>query len=217
MELPDAVTKILHQAVAQADELTKLQGHFFGHRRDVGSLLLREPSDPERVERVGLRPTHFLLGKPRGAHRIEQGDSESEPCQPGEEVLPVVPRRLHRDEHLGRISQEPDQLLITLSRFVERGRLDGHLAFLADRRDDVSFRADIDPYELHAPSVRRTLPRASEPVPMLTLVHARTSADAEPLDTVRAKSTGRGRLSQSRGRCLQLAAATLSRMRTSRA
>lgn len=49
---------------------------------------------------------------------------------------------------------------------------------------------------------------ASDPVPLLELVRARTPG--APRMTVRALSTGRGRRSHSRGRCLKRTAATLS-------
>src|SRR5262249_23711463 len=55
-------------------------------------------------------------------------------------------------------------------------------------------------------------PRASEPVPLPTLVHAGTRRNRRPQDAVRAQDTGRGRQSQPRGQCLGPTPATLSRI-----
>ncbi|WP_211109935.1 hypothetical protein, partial [Azospirillum oleiclasticum] len=72
--------------------------------------------------------------------------------------------------------------------------------------EDVGFRRDVDADELHGAS-RADGPEASEPVLVPLLVHARMTAPiravirplaATPPDTVRAKSTGRGRQSHCR-------------------
>jgi hypothetical protein len=74
----------------------------------------------------------------------------------------------------------------------------------------VSLRRHIDPHEAHSHPFRRARSGASQPVLMLTLVHARTPT--APQDTVRVVSTGRGRQSHNRGPSLKPNAATLSRI-----
>ena len=69
---------------------------------------------------------------------------------------------------------------------------------------------DVDPDETHGPSPS-FWPGASAPVLTRALVHARIRLVAAPPDTVRAQSTGRGRLSHLRGRSLERTAATPSR------
>ena len=103
--------------------------------------------------------------------------------------------------------------------FFYNTAFDAHNAYVLDEPwsrpgDYVLLRADVDPCEPHAlppgcPGRRR--PRASEPMPMLVLVHARTTAAAGPRDTVRARDIGRGRQSHARGTTLKPDAATLSR------
>jgi hypothetical protein len=93
---------------------------------------------------------------------------------------------------------------------VDRVKELPHTSRLVHARGHVPFGGHIDPHEAHSHPFRRGWSGASEPVPMLTLVHARTPG--APQDTVRVLSTGRGRQSLGRGHSLKGVTATLSRI-----
>jgi hypothetical protein len=82
----------------------------------------------------------------------------------------------------------PEKLVVPVGVFGEGCRLDEDLIGLVDHRDDMPLHRHIDAYEAHSHPFRRGRSGASEPVLMLTLVHARTPA--APHDTVRVLSTG---------------------------
>ncbi len=107
-----------------------------------------------------------------------------------------MPRRLHRDQDVLVRSEELSQPRVSSCVLPERDRLAPRAAVLVDHRYYVLLRAHIDAYEPHPPLLRRDRPGASEPMPMLALVFARTLWSR---DTVRASNIGRGRQSPPRG------------------
>src|SRR5262249_54183938 len=120
------------------------------------------------------------------------------------------PGGLEGDEQVLGSSQQAQELLVARSVLAERGRLEQGGASIVDGGDHVRLRGNVDPHVLHVGPLRRRLPGASVPVPLLVLVHARTRP-CRPRDTVRALGTGRGRQSHPRGPRLKGAATTLSR------
>ena len=198
MQLANAIAEVLHEAVSETDQLAQFLGSAVRQAGDRRTLLRREPSDPERVDGVGLRPLQVLSGKPPRPERVEQCHVVTSGRESGEQVLPVVARRLHGDKHVSRPAQQGEQLFVPGGVLGEARRLNHGIAGFVYDRNEVRLGCDVDPREAHkcAP-LGRGSPGASEPVPMLSLVDARTPT--APLDTVRAKDTGRGRQSHLRG------------------
>lgn len=211
MQLPDAIAEILLQAHAQADQLAQIVGGDIGERRGGRMLLMSKARDTEGIDGVGLRTGQLFGGEPRRPQRVEEGDGKALRAQRGEEILPIVARGLHGDQGLLGRPEHAEQLGVAIGVLAEpHGGVERPSLVVHDGRD-MALGADVDPHESHT---RRPFPRedagASEPVPMLVLVHARTSAT--PRDTVRALDTGRGRRPQNRGQSLNRPAATLSRI-----
>src|SRR5262249_54552481 len=85
-------------------------------------------------------------------------------------------------------------------------------AGLVHNSHEVLLRSDVDSCVLHCvPLPQRRMSRASEPVPLPTLVYPGTRPTGRPQHSVRAQNTGRGRQSHARGTNPKRAAATLSR------
>lgn len=210
MELAPAVAKVLDQAIAEPDELPQLLGRAVGQTGGGWALLGREAGDPQGVDGVGLCAPQVLAGEPARAEGVEQGDGEVLGHQGDEQVLPVMAGRLHGDQRAGGRPEQTQELLVPCGILGEGCRLEEHGVCLVDPGHDMPLGGHIDPHEAHSRPFRRGWSGASEPVLMLTLVHARTPA--APQDTVRVLSTGRGRQSHRRGLSLQHAAATLSRI-----
>ena len=210
VQLAQAVADVLHQTIAQPDQLTQLLCGAVGQPRRGGAFLGGEARDAAGVDGVGLGARELLVGKPPRAQRIEQGDGEAARHQHGEEILPVMAGRLQGDERVGRRPEQAEEPVVPGGVFGELRRPDEDGVGLVDHRDDVCLAGDVDAHEAHGAPLRRGQPGASEPVLTLTLVHARTLG--APRDTVRVLSTGRGRQSHCRGRRLKRATATLSRI-----
>ena len=193
------------------NEFAEFLRRSIGQARDGGPLLRCEAADAERVDRIRLRPLQVLCSEPMRTHWVYQRDLEPTRPQLREDVFPVVPGRLERDERLRGLPQELEQLGVSDRVLAEARRLQQDVPDFVHRCDDVPLSRDVDSDEAHSyPLNRRGKPGASEPISMPTLVNARTAL-RPPRDTVRALETGRGRPSHSRGRCLELNTATLSR------
>jgi hypothetical protein len=61
VELAQAISEVLAQALVQAHELAELVEDRIGRRRGLRALLGAEPGDGERIGPVGLRTTQVLL------------------------------------------------------------------------------------------------------------------------------------------------------------
>jgi hypothetical protein len=123
VQLPGPVTEVLQEARAQPNELAQIARGHGGENGDRWPLLLPEASQANGIDRVGLRAHQVVLGKPPGTQRIDKGDREPLRGQRREQVLPVVPGRLHHDLGVGRRSQERQQLLVSLGVLAEGGGL----------------------------------------------------------------------------------------------
>ena len=132
-----------------------------------------------------------------GPQRIEQRHGKAFRDEIRKEILPVMPCRLHRNQRVGGVPHHCSQLPIALGIFLERCGRRQHGPILSYDRNDMPFSSNINPHVPHSAPLRREDAGASEPVLMLTLVHARTVRP--PQDTVRALNTGRGRHSTRRG------------------
>ena len=97
MELAHPVVEVLAQPVAVAHELAQRLGGRVVQPGGRRALLEGEPREAGRVDGVGLGPLEpGLLEAPRG-ERVDQRHVVPGRDQRGEEVLPVVPGRLHDD------------------------------------------------------------------------------------------------------------------------
>ena len=212
MELTDTVAEVGDQAVAMADQFAQLVG---GGIRQPGRgrpLLGAETGNAERVDGVGLGALQILAGEAPGAQRIEQRHRVAVRRQRGEQVAPVMPGRLHRHQGDRRLAEQGEQLGIARRILGNPGGFDGHRAVGGHRRHDVTVRSDIDADIAHADPDLLIRRGASPQASTLTLVHARTTVEAAPPDTVRARDAGRGRRSHVRGWCLNPVPTTLSQL-----
>jgi hypothetical protein len=66
VQLPGAVAEVLHEPVAQPDELAQVLGRGLGQPRRRRPLLGGEAGDAERVDRVGLGAFEVLAGEASG-------------------------------------------------------------------------------------------------------------------------------------------------------
>src|SRR5207248_86276 len=81
MELPDPITEVLLQTIAKPNELSKLFEIGIRQAGHCRTLLASEPSNAQRVDRVGLRPLQILLGKATSTKWIEQRHTEASSYQ----------------------------------------------------------------------------------------------------------------------------------------
>ena len=163
------------------------------------------------MESVLVR-SRILAGEAPGAQRIEQRHRVAVRRQRGEQVAPVMPGRLHRHQGDRRLAEQGEQLGIARRILGNPGGFDGHRAIGGHRRHDVTVRSDIDADIAHADPDLLIRRGASPQASTLTLVHARTTVEAAPPDTVRARDAGRGRRSHARGWCLNPVPTTLSQL-----
>jgi hypothetical protein len=210
MELALPIAEVLAQPIPIPQQFAQLLGGRVGQPTGRRPLLGGEPRDAQGINGVGLRPLEFFRGKAPRPQGIQQGHRESLGHQYGEYILPVMAGRLHGHQGLWRRPQQREQVLVAPSILGEAGGFEHYRLRRIHTRHDMPLRAHIDPHESHPNPFRREVVGASRPVPLLTLVYARTRA--APQDTVRAWSTGRGRQSESRGPRLKRVTATLSRI-----
>ncbi|HEV2874762.1 MAG TPA: hypothetical protein VGW14_06400 [Thermoleophilaceae bacterium] len=209
MELAHPVVEVLAQPVAVADELAQGLGLGVVQPRGHRALLEGKPREARRVDGVGLGPLQPGLLEAARGKGVDQRHVMPGRDQRGEEVLPIVPGRLHDDERRRR-PERRDQRGVALLVLGDHDRPADRRTFRVEAREHVALRGDVDACE-HGPSVAGRRRGASEPPSMLALVQARTQAGkAWPRDTVRALNAGRGRQSQRRGPSLEPLAATLS-------
>ena len=212
MELTDTVAEVGDQAVTMADQFAQFVG---GGIRQPGRgrpLLGAETGNAQRVDGVGLGALQIFAGEAPGPQRIEQRHRVAVRRQRGEQVAPVMSGRLHRHQGDRRLAEQGEQLGIARRILGNPGGFDGHRAIGGHRRHDVTVRSDIDTDIAHADPDLLIRRGASPQTSMLTLVHARTTVEAAPPDTVRARDAGRGRRSHSRGCCLNPFPTTLSQL-----
>ena len=208
VELADAVVEVLPDTVAMADQLAHRLGRGIVQLRRLGPLLEGETGDARGVDRVGLGALQRAVLEAAGLERIEQGDVMAGGGENGVEVLPVMARRFHGDQHRRR-PEQAQQRVIALPVLGNGHWLAKRHALRVQAREHVALRGDVDSSK-HGTLLPDIGLRASEPASMPALVQARTPARQAPPDTVRAKNAGRGRQSHCRGRCLHRDAATLS-------
>ena len=118
METTRTVSEVLNQAIAQTHELTQLLRRGVRQPSHPRSLLRSEARQPQCIDRIGLRSLEILLSKSPATQRVDQRTRQAPSRQSGEQVLPVVPRRLERNQRVSRIPAGPilaghlqDQLL----------------------------------------------------------------------------------------------------------
>src|SRR4029450_4139637 len=210
VELAHTVAEVLAPAVAKPDELAQFFRRSIRQPTGRWTLLGGEARDPHRIDRIGLGPVQTPPGEAAPPHRVQQADGKTSRDQRGEEILPVMARRLHGDQGVGGRAEHPEQLGVPIGVFGEGRRLNETAVSFAAPGDDMSPRCHIDAHEAHSHPFRRDRSGASPPVLLLTLVHARTPA--APQDPLRVLRTGRGRQSHNRGPSLKPPAATLSRI-----
>src|SRR5207247_3577309 len=97
MELPRAVAKILEEAGPQTDELAKIPRGDIREQRGRRPLLSTETCQPESIDRVRLGPDQVLLGKAPSTQRLNEGNRKALRGEHREQILPVMPGRLHDD------------------------------------------------------------------------------------------------------------------------
>ena len=110
------------------------------------------------------------------------------------------------------MAEQGEQLGIARRILGNPGGFEGHRAIGGHRRHHVTVRSDIDADIAHADPDLLIRRGASPHASTLTLVHARTTVEAAPPDTVRARDAGRGRRSHARGCCLNPVPTTLSQL-----
>ena len=209
MQLAHPVVEVLAQPVAVADELAQALGRRVVQPGGRGTLLEGEPREALGVDRVGLGALEARVLEAPGGERVQERHVMPGDGQHGEEVLPVVPGRLHGDQRRRR-PERREQRVVAAAILRDRHGPPDRRAGRVEPRQHVALGCDVDACE-HGPSFAARRRGASEPTPMLTLVQARTQAGkAWPQDTVRARSAGRGRQSHSRGRSLNPLTATPS-------
>lgn len=208
MELAHAVVEVLPDAVAMADQLAQRLSRGIVQLRGLGTLLKGEAGNAGGVDRIGLGALQRAVLEAPGLERVEQDNAVPGGHKGGVEVLPVMARRLHGDQHRRR-PEQAQQRVVAFPVLGEGYWLAERHALCVQTRQHVALGRDIDPskHGILLPSVGL---RASEPASMPALVQARTPAKQAPPDTVRAKNAGRGRQSHCRGQCLHRDAATLS-------
>ena len=138
MQLPGAIPQILQEARAQAHQFPQIaRGDVWqqGRRR---TLFLSKAGEPNRVDRVGLRPHQIFFSEPMRAQRIDQRDHKTFRREDREQILPIVARRLHDDERRRWRPQQGQQLLIAGGVLRECRRALQDSALLIDTGHDVA-------------------------------------------------------------------------------
>ena len=110
--------------------------------------------------------------------------------------------RLHRHQCDRRLAEQDKQLGIARRILSDLGWFDRDRAVGGYRRHHVTVRSDIDTDIPHADPDLLIRRGASQKATALALVHARTTVNIAPPDTVRARNARRGRRSHVRGCCL---------------
>lgn len=99
MQLTHPVIQVLAQPVAVADQLAQALGDLVVQPGRRGALFEAETGEAMGVDGVGLGAFKAAVLKALGDERIEQRDLVAGGGQYGGQVLPVVPGRLHDDQH----------------------------------------------------------------------------------------------------------------------
>jgi hypothetical protein len=121
MQLSDAVPDVLHEAVAQVDELAQLVGGPVGEGRGGGLFLPAELGRAQSVDGVRLGPPQVFFGKALGPQGVHHGDPEPSDGESGHQILPVVARGLQDDEGIRGRAQQIAQARVTSGVLRDRG------------------------------------------------------------------------------------------------
>src|SRR5262249_11254733 len=148
-KLANPVVEVLLEPVAETNQLTQLLGHGVRQAARCRPLLSSEARDAEGINCIGLGALEILSSEAVSPQWIEQRDRETIGHQEGEQVLPVVASRFHRDERLIAGADELEQLGVASDVLGELFGLHQHLGSLVDYGDNMCFRRDIDSNELH--------------------------------------------------------------------
>jgi hypothetical protein len=113
----------------------------------------------------------FLRKAPR-AYRVEKGYGEAFGNQACDQILPVVSRRLDRDEAVGRFSQQSAKPPVPGGFLSKRYRPLEHCPSFIHYRDSVSLRSNVDSSKSHPPYLLVSL--AGDLAWVFGAVHTRT-------------------------------------------
>lgn len=142
--------------------------------RGRGTLPEDQPGKPLGIDRVSLGPLEARVLEAPGGERNEQGDVMPGGGQDREEVLPVMPRRLHGDQNRRR-PQRFGKPRVAGMILGERDRAFDRLACAVETGKHMPLGRNVDACKHDSPFAVSGR-GASEPTPMLTLVQARTQA-----------------------------------------
>ena len=174
MQLSNAVVEVLAQPVAVADQFAQAVGNLVVQVGGFRAFFEGEASEALCVDGVGFGALQICVLKAPGDKGIEQRDIVPGSGEDGEQVLPIVPGRLHRDEH-GRWPERIEQGAVPGAVFCDAHGLADRGALVVQACEHVALGRDIDTCK-HDSSVLGQRQGASELAPMLTLVQTRTQA-----------------------------------------
>jgi hypothetical protein len=110
VQLPHPVPKVLPQTIAEPDQLAQLLRRLIRQPAGRRPFLRGEARNPQRIDGVGRGSLQVFSGEAACPQRVQQRHGEAGRHQRGEEILPVMARRLHRDERVAGRPQQPEQL-----------------------------------------------------------------------------------------------------------